>query len=115
MSKVAYIAIIVFFFYIFTSAEVVSDFDATSMNVVTGNAVVEKTIKETECREEKVPYSKPRMGTFPYNFTKELVSFDERFEDNKEIITCTFKVTNLEEESGLFNFYAQVMGDENIR
>ena len=69
--------------------------------------VVEKVIKTTKYRTEKVPYGTPRCEQKNYNYSYEYSYVEDVIGGNK-VGTCTYDITNEEDLDGEFTFYAQI-------
>ncbi len=101
------LAIVVF--YIFTTARVSTETVELSKKVGYASQepiVVEKLVKTTKYRTEKVPFGSPRCEQMNYNYSYRY-SYAENYADGKKIGTCTFNVKNEEDIPGTFDFYVQ--------
>lgn len=68
--------------------------------------IIEKLVKTTKYREERVPYGTPRCEQRNYNFTFTR-TVTEKLADGKKVVTCAFAVTNQEDMPGNFTLSTQ--------
>ncbi len=108
--RIVFWIVAILLFYTFTSARVSTGvFEETKeieQQTVKEPYVVEKLIKTTKYKTEKVPFGVPRCEQMNYNFSYKYTYTDE-IKDGKKIGTCSFLVKNEEDISGTFNFYPQ--------
>lgn len=115
--KVVYWIIAIILFYTLTSATVSSKI-AEVQNTITQKYtaqepnVVEKVVKTTQYREEKVPFGSPRCELTVYNFTKTDLQSTQYINGSK-YGNCTFAVYNKEDIAGNFSFYPQYVKNGN--
>jgi hypothetical protein len=75
--------------------------------------IVEKLVKTTKYKTEKVPFGEPRCEQMNYNFSQEK-EYSESFSGNSKTVTCTFFITNLEDIAGTFTFYPQLFKNDKV-
>lgn len=104
--------------YIFTSAHVSTGIGevqhAVKQPVVTKQpVVVEKIIKTTKYRTEKVPFGTPDCQLKVYNFSTQY-RYAESVVNKTKMATCTYFVKNEEDIDGRFSFFAQFLHSGKI-
>jgi hypothetical protein len=110
--------VIIAVFYVLTSAQVSTEIVEVEKRVEqpyteSESYVVEKLVKTTKYRTEKVPYGTPRCEQMNYNFSR-TYAYSEEIVGNKKNATCTFTVKNEEDIAGTFTFYVQFLKNGKI-
>ena len=117
-SKVVKWIVTIIIFYILTTATVSQEVVEVEKRInypegIKETVVVEKVVKTTEYRTEKVPFGPTRCEQMNYNFSK-TYTYLQRIQDNQKIVTCTFVVKNEEDIPGNFTFYSQLVKNGKI-
>jgi hypothetical protein len=112
--KILYWIAAIIIFYVLTSAK--PGLETIEVEKQLENAtpvVVEKLVKVTKYREERVPFGPTRCQQFVYNFSREY-SYTEEFPDGQKIGICTFAVKNEEDIAGTFKLFANILKNGKI-
>ena len=116
--KTFYWIIAIIIFYVLTTAAVSSEVVEVEKKTsypegVKETVVVEKIVKTTKYREDRIPFGPTRCEQFTYNFSK-TYNYAERIEGSNKIVTCTFIIKNEEDIAGNFTFYPQILKNGKI-